>query len=204
MKISRYGQVALPVGLSTLAEVHALDNALHAQGWDDIEECIPAYDTVVVRARPGTDISALAQRIVALTLDPDTVPSSRLVIIDVVYDGVDLSDVAALTGLAESRVIQRHTAPEHTVAFLGFTPGFPYLVGLDPALIVPRLESPRLAVPAGSVAIGGGQTGVYPLASPGGWRIIGRTTATLWDAQRTPASLLQPGDRLRFCAVERA
>jgi 5-oxoprolinase (ATP-hydrolysing) subunit B len=95
-------------------------------------------------------------------------------------------------------VVRRHTAPEYTVAFLGFSPGFPYLVGLDPALEVPRRDTPRTSIPAGSVGLAGGQTGVYPTASPGGWQLIGRTEVTLFDPDRDPPALLGPGSRLRF------
>jgi KipI family sensor histidine kinase inhibitor len=114
------------------------------------------------------------------------------------YDGEDLPEVARLTGLEPEEVVRRHTAPLYTVAFLGFSPGFPYLVGLDPALAVPRRDSPRTSIPAGSVGLAGDQTGIYPTASPGGWRLIGRTEVILFDPGRDPPALLGPGDRLRF------
>ena len=91
-------------------------------------------------------------------------------------------------------MVARHTAADYTVAFLGFSPGFPYLIGLDPALSVPRLDSPRTAVPSGSVGIGGDQTGVYPSATPGGWRLIGTTERVLFDPAARPPALLAPGD----------
>ena len=119
------------------------------------------------------------------------------------YDGPDLADVAALTGLTEAEVIERHQAGDYRVGWLGFAPGFGYLTGLDPRLQVPRLDSPRLSVPAGAVAIAGGLAAVYPAASPGGWRLLGRTNAPLWDAGRTPPALLTPGQRVRFRAVGR-
>ena len=99
-------------------------------------------------------------------------------------------------------MIARHSAPTYTVATIGFAPGFPYLSGLDPALALPRLATPRLRVPAGSVAIGGAQTGVYPRESPGGWRLIGRTPLRLFDPLRMPPSTLAPGDRVRFVAID--
>jgi KipI family sensor histidine kinase inhibitor len=96
--------------------------------------------------------------------------------------------------------VRRHTAAVYTVAFVGFSPGFPYLLGLDPSLRVPRLDSPRTSVPAGSVGIGGDQTGVYPTATPGGWRLIGRTSTALFDPRLDPPALLRAGDTVRFVA----
>ena len=112
--------------------------------------------------------------------------------------GPDLAFVASHTGLSADEVIRRHTAPRYTVYFIGFTPGFPYLGGMDVRLTTPRLETPRARVPAGSVGIAGPQTGVYPLESPGGWRIIGRTQLPLFDLAAQPPSLLSPGDEVRF------
>ncbi len=118
--------------------------------------------------------------------------------------GPDLEAVASHCGMTAEEVVQRHSGPEYVVYFLGFSPGFPYLGGMDRALETPRLESPRKHVSAGSVAIGGRQTGIYPLASPGGWRIIGRTPLRLFDPRREPPTLLRMGDRLRFRPVTRA
>ncbi|MEO5875211.1 MAG: allophanate hydrolase subunit 1, partial [Streptosporangiaceae bacterium] len=118
--------------------------------------------------------------------------------IPVVYDGADLDEVAELTGMGREEVIARHSSAEYTVAYLGFSPGFGYLTGLDPVLRVPRHDTPRTAVPAGSVAIAGPYTSVYPSASPGGWRLLGRTSTVLWDVRRDPPSLLGPGTRVRF------
>jgi KipI family sensor histidine kinase inhibitor len=101
-------------------------------------------------------------------------------------------------------VVRRHAAPVYRVHFLGFTPGFPYLGGLDPRLATPRLDSPRARIPAGSVAIGGVQTGVYPVESPGGWRIVGRTPLRLFDPRWPAPFLLAPGDGLRFVPVDDA
>lgn len=116
-------------------------------------------------------------------------------------DGPDLAAVAGLHGLSEDEAVERHCAREYVVNFLGFAPGFAYLGGLDPMLHAPRLAVPRPRVPAGSVAIGGELTGVYPSALPGGWNLIGRTDLTLFDAAREPAALLGPGDRVRFVAI---
>jgi len=116
----------------------------------------------------------------------------------------DLMEVCSLTGLTAEQLIAAHTAPEYVVYFLGFSPGFAYLGGLAPELAVPRLSSPRKVVPAGSVAIGGAQTGVYPLDSPGGWRIIGRTPLALFFPENNlHPTLLRPGDRVRFTRLHR-
>ena len=127
--------------------------------------------------------------------------------IPVVYggeDGPDLDAAAAELGLSPQTLIERHSAGRYTVAMIGFAPGFPYLSGLDPALALPRLATPRTRVAAGSVAIGGAQTGIYPRDSPGGWRILGRTPLTLFDPQRDPPTALLPGDRVRFVAIDAA
>jgi KipI family sensor histidine kinase inhibitor len=116
--------------------------------------------------------------------------------------GPDLDAVAEHAGLSRDDVIARHAAAEYTVAMLGFAPGFPYLLGLDRALQVPRRPSPRTRVPAGSVAIGGAQTGIYPRELPGGWHLIGRTPLVLFDPAREPPCLLAPGDRVRFREIE--
>jgi KipI family sensor histidine kinase inhibitor len=113
-------------------------------------------------------------------------------------DGPDLAEVAARTGLAEADVVRLHAGVEYRVLVLGFVPGFPYLGILPAALDLPRRDTPRVRVPAGSVAIAGRQTGIYPFATPGGWHLIGRTDAPAWDPGRTPPALFAPGDRIRF------
>ena len=116
--------------------------------------------------------------------------------------GVDLADVAAHHHIAETDVVRLHAAPAYRVFMLGFMPGFPYLGGLEDTIATPRLDTPRAMIPAGSVGIGGSQTGVYPLDSPGGWRLIGRTPVRLFDAAREPAVLLRAGDGVRFVPVD--
>jgi KipI family sensor histidine kinase inhibitor len=128
-------------------------------------------------------------------------PEPRIVEIPVVYGGEygpDLEQVAALTGRTAEEVVTIHAGAEYVVYFLGFSPGFPYLGGMPESIAAPRLETPRRSVPAGSVAIGGRQTGVYPMASPGGWRIIGRTALRLFDPAEDPPVLLRMGDHVRF------
>jgi KipI family sensor histidine kinase inhibitor len=131
-------------------------------------------------------------------------PEDRSLRIPVCYGGEhgpDLDAVARHCGLAPDEVIARHSGGEYLVYFLGFTPGFAYLGGLDPALATPRRGTPRSSVPAGAVGIAGEQTGIYPQASPGGWRLIGRTPLRLFDPLREPPCLLAPGDRLRFAPI---
>jgi KipI family sensor histidine kinase inhibitor len=165
----------------------------------------PAYASVVVEFDPRRTAADALERALRDRLDalPHAgVEEARVVQIPVRYDGPDLADVARHTGLAADEVVRRHAAVLYTVCFLGFSPGFPYLSGLDPSLATPRLASPRPKVAAGSVAIGGAQTGVYPVASPGGWRIIGRTSLALFRPSLDPPVLLRMGDRVRFVAVE--
>ena len=127
-------------------------------------------------------------------------PQSRLMTIPVIYggeDGPDLANVALHSGLTEQQVVELHASVEYVVWFLGFQPGFPYLGGLPERLAMPRHAEPRLRVPAGSVGIGGAQTGVYPLATPGGWQLLGRTPLALFDPLRQEPVLLRSGDRVR-------
>jgi KipI family sensor histidine kinase inhibitor len=164
----------------------------------------PAYASILVRfdplrADPGAIEDALRDR--AGRLAGHAEPAPRTIEIPVRYggeEGPDLADVARATGLVEREVIERHAGASYDVRFLGFSPGFPYLAGLPASLFTPRRESPRRRVPAGSVAIAGAQAGIYPLASPGGWNLIGRTDLVLFDPRREPPALLMPGDRVRF------
>jgi KipI family sensor histidine kinase inhibitor len=128
-------------------------------------------------------------------------PDAKEVELRVRYDGPDLSDVAALAGLSPEEVIARHTRAAYVVGFLGFQPGFAYLLGLDELLHAPRLDEPRTHVPAGSVAVAGPYSGVYPRLSPGGWRLLGSTETVMFDAGRETPALLAPGDRVRFVAA---
>ena len=152
------------------------------------------------------DADALAIRLQTAWNAGSTVQKTgRLVEIPVTYGGEfgpDLHVVAAHSGLSAAEVVRRHSTAEYLVYFLGFQPGFAYLGGLDPQLATPRRSEPRLAVPAGSVAIGGAQTAIYPATSPGGWQLIGHTDLHLFDPAANPPSLLQAGDRVRFVALE--
>ena len=194
------GERALLVEVDDLETVHRLHAAVAALDPPGVTELVPGYRTLLVVADPGQagSLDELAAALPSLELPPAEAVAGDPVEIPVRYDGEDLDEVARLTGLDPEEVVRRHTAPTYTVAFLGFSPGFPYLVGLDPALEVPRLGTPRTSIPAGSVGLAGTQTGIYPTASPGGWRLIGRTEVTLFDPARDPPALLAPGGRLRF------
>ncbi|TCM49716.1 KipI family sensor histidine kinase inhibitor [Rhizobium sp. PP-F2F-G48] len=196
----------LPVSLTTLLveladlqETLALFASLEADPVPGIVDMVPAARTLMIRFRPGaTTPEALARAVAMRDLSARIAPSDRRVEIPVRYDGEDLADVAELTGLSVAEVIRRHVESEFTVAFCGFAPGFGYLVGGDPALQVPRRQSPRTKIPAGAVALAGAFSGVYPQESPGGWQIIGVTPEKMWDLSRDPPALFQPGYRVRF------
>jgi KipI family sensor histidine kinase inhibitor len=192
------------IDATTNARVHAATAALRKLPG---LECVPAYASVLVRFDPCRWQHARLEQEVATTLAglQSSPPPSREIEIPVLYGGSagpDLDDVARSCGLDAGAVVARHSGSRYRVAMLGFAPGFPYLLGLDPALSVPRRASPRLRVPAGSVAIGGGQTGIYPRELPGGWQLIGRTPLRLFDANAASPTLLGPGDGVRFRAID--
>ncbi len=167
-------------------------------------EIVPAFTTVAVHYDPAraryADFAA-AVLAAARGFEEELVALPRTITIPVRYGGEfgpDLAHVAESAGLTTAEVVRRHTAGDYLVHMIGFAPGFPYLGGLDARIACPRRESPRTRVPAGSVGIGGNQTGVYPIESPGGWQIIGRTDLLLFDPLRDPPALLEAGDRVRF------
>lgn len=191
----------LPYGDRALLAETANPLALVAEltGRPGVLELIPAARTVLVEFDPGElDRGDLVSVIEAARPEARPSDSAPLVMLGVTYDGADLDIVASLTGLGLDEVIARHCAATYTVAFCGFAPGFAYLTGLDPTLRVPRRATPRTSVPAGSVAIAGEYTGVYPRSSPGGWQLIGHTDVLLWDSSQDPPALLTPGQRVRF------
>lgn len=198
MRVLPYGDAALLV--EPAGDVLALAAAVRDE--PGVLEVVPAARTVLVRARPAA-LAGLARRMPELAAGAAAAPAPAgdLVVLDVHYDGADLESTADEVGLTPAELVTRHTGREYVVAFCGFSPGFAYLTGLDESLHVPRLAEPRTRVPAGSVAIAGEFTGVYPSASPGGWRLLGRTDAPLWDLGRTPPALLPPGTRVRFRAA---
>lgn len=182
--------------------VLAVTRALAAARLPGVVEVVPAYTTVTLFFDPlEADAEALRgdlESLAGTAAGGPAGPPGRLHDIRVRYDGPDLDFVCRETGLRPEEVIARHTGPEYRVYLLGFAPGFAYLGDLDPALELPRRASPRARVPAGSVAIAGRQTAVYPLPTPGGWHLIGSTDARLFDPSRDPPALLQAGDRVRF------
>lgn len=195
------------------ARVHRLAARLRAQAAPWLRDLVPAYASLAVFF-DETAVDALsaqawliAQCAAIDASDARARAPQRLVEIPVAYGGgygPDLDSAAAELGLSAHELIARHSGGDYTVAMIGFAPGFPYLSGLDPALALPRLATPRTDVAAGSVAIGGAQTGIYPRPGPGGWRLLGRTPLVLFDVSREQPSLLQPGDRVRFVAIDAA
>ncbi len=163
-------------------------------------DVVPAAETVLIRCDSEASVAAVVRCFddvagPAIAADLGDPPH---VVIDVVYDGLDLDEVAAATGLSVNDVVERHCGPTYEVAFCGFAPGFAYLRGLPPELHLPRRATPRARVPAGSVAIAHEYSAVYPTGSPGGWHLLGRTDRRLFDVDDDPPAVLQPGTRVEF------
>ncbi|OBH61195.1 allophanate hydrolase subunit 1 [Mycobacterium sp. E2479] len=199
-----YGDRALMVQCGSTAEVLAWTDALRAAAMPDVVDIVPAARTVLVKLNGPRHQGVIRQRLRKLRIAPaPDVPSERHadVVIDVVYDGPDLAEVARHTGLTIAAVIDAHTATLWRVGFSGFAPGFAYLIDGDPRLRVPRHPEPRTSVPAGSVGLAGEFSAVYPRQSPGGWQLIGRTDAVLWDLQRPNPALLTQGMWVQFRAI---
>jgi KipI family sensor histidine kinase inhibitor len=180
---------------------HRLNAAVRDLARPEVIDVVPGAETLLVTTRPGTDLGRLGAILAELPLPEASEAGGEPLRVPVVYDGADLDEVASLTGLSREEVVARHAGADYVVAYLGFSPGFGYLTGLDDRLHVPRRDSPRTAVPAGAVAIAGPYGAVYPSSSPGGWRLLGRTTLRLWDPGREPPSLLRPGTQVRFVAA---
>jgi KipI family sensor histidine kinase inhibitor len=193
------GSSAVLLELDNLEQVMGLTAALRNAPPAGTVDLVPAARTLlVVFDAAATTVERVVADVSRRRIDPVAERAGPLVEVPVLYDGADLAEVAELTGMSEQEVVARHLRPQYTVAFCGFAPGFAYLVGGDPALRVPRRRTPRTAVRAGSVALAGEFTGVYPRQMPGGWQLIGRTDAVLWNLDRDPAALLPPGTRMRF------
>lgn len=199
MNIVPAGDSALLVELTDFKLAQGLRHELEKISCQGIVEMVPGYSSLLIGFNPlvldADKLIAEIERCAKGSL-PEEVFKEYEIFVD--YDGADLDAVAVETGLSVAEVIRRHTEAVYTVAFLGFAPGFPYLVGLDAKLQVPRLKTPRAKVPAGAVAIADQFTGIYPQASPGGWRILGNTSTRLFDVDRPRPALLTPGDHVRF------
>ena len=186
------------------ARVMALTAAIDAAALPGVVDVVPSYATILLAFDPtvtDTDAVAAAVRRLAVGAGATEPAPAPTVTVPVAYGGEhgpDLPGVAAHTGLEPAEVVARHAAASYRVACMGFAPGFAYLVGLPPELATPRRATPRTRVPAGSVGIGGAQTGIYPSETPGGWHLIGRTPVRLFDLERPEPFFLRPGDHVRF------
>jgi len=199
MRLLPCGRTGLLVELDSLDDVLDLYAALSEQTLDGVVDLVPAARTVLLHVDPAvTDLTRLEQTVRGIEPRRGARPAGDLVEVPVVYQGADLHEVGAHTGWGTDLVVERHTAVEWTVAFCGFAPGFGYLIAPGGDWDIPRRESPRTRVPAGSVALAGEFSAVYPRESPGGWQLIGHTELTLFDEQRDPPALLRPGTRVRF------
>ena len=197
MRWRRCGEDAALLDCDSLDQMRAAHATVCAARPDGVVDLVPGARSLLVIGGVAA-VRALLDN-ADLTHPPAGEP--REVTLDVHYDGEDLALVASDADMSEEAVVSLHTEAVYTVAFTGFAPGFGYLTGLPASLQQPRLESPRTRVPAGSVGLAGEFTGVYPRESPGGWRLLGHTTATLFDPHADPPALFAPGDRVRFRAV---
>ena len=198
------GTRAVLAELSGTQDVLALQALLLERPLPGQQDVLAAAETVLVKADSPASARRIAARLLQLDLTAPVQLDGGLVVIDTVYDGEDLAEVGRLTGLGTEGVIAAHSGQVWTVAFAGFAPGFGYMVGENQQLEVPRRSSPRTAVPAGSVALAGNYSAVYPRRSPGGWQLIGRTNARMWDLDRDQPALAAPGHRVQFRPVRDA
>ncbi|WJR33439.1 allophanate hydrolase subunit 1 [Mycobacteroides immunogenum] len=203
LKVRDHGDRALLLECTSVQEVLAWTSALNADPIEGVTDIVPASRTVLLKLRGPADQAMVRHRLTHRTAPESIVDgtASPPVTISVRYDGLDLEEVAEHTGLGVDGVIAAHTGTVWTVGFCGFSPGFAYLVGGDPRLAIPRRADPRTKVPAGSVALAGEFSGIYPRESPGGWQLIGTTDAVIWDLDRNPPALLIPGTRVQFREV---
>lgn len=206
--IRDYGDRGLLIQCGSIAEVLSLVEVLRSTPAPGVVDIVPGARTVLVTlTEPAQQASARAwlTGLPAPSLPAPAQESAQTaqteIVIDVVYDGADLPEVADRLGLTPAEVVEAHTGTPWRVGFGGFAPGFAYLVGGDPRLIVARRSEPRTRVPTGSVALAGEFSAVYPRESPGGWQLIGRTDTVLWDLDRPQPALLSPGMRVRFRAA---
>ncbi len=213
-KLLTCGECAVTVEFSREMDPHAgkaavgLAGELRRRETTGIYEIIPTYRSVTICFDPLTISYKAVKRLISNCMrcrhTEAREKNVRRFFLPVCYGGsygMDLNDIAQRTGLDPREVVRRHISREYPINMIGFLPGFPYLTGMDSTIAVPRLENPREKIPAGSVGIGGEQTGVYPIDSPGGWRLIGRTPVRLYDPDRTPPVLYNAGDWIRFYPV---
>jgi KipI family sensor histidine kinase inhibitor len=204
LRVLDYGDHALLLQFDSTAEVLAWTHALRTADLLGVVDIVPAARTVLIKLDGRRYIPVTRQRLDKMRVNPADVmepPAVADVVIDVVYDGADLGEVAALTELDAAGVVAAHTGRPWRVGFSGFAPGFAYLVGGDPRLQVPRRDEPRTRVPAGSVGLAGEFSAVYPRESPGGWQLIGHTDAVMWHIDRDAPALLSPGMWVQFREV---
>lgn len=207
------------INTATHSKVRLISGFLDEQAWPWMVEYVPAFTTVTLFYNPveilnmaDYDASGLPYEYVSRQLKQDlpllteeeAVPVPRIVEIPVLYGGEygpDLGEVAEYNGLTPEKVIDLHTGGEYLVYMIGFAPGFPYIGGMNKSIAAPRRKSPRLKIPPGTVGIAGEQTGIYPIETPGGWQLIGRTPTRLFRPEKKSPSLLQAGDKIRFKAI---
>ncbi|GAS92858.1 5-oxoprolinase subunit B family protein [Mycolicibacterium brisbanense] len=204
--VHEYGNHALLLEFDSTADVLAWTAQLHKTELPGVVDIVPASRTILIKLASPRYQPGARQRLSKLRPAPEPLAAEPVsgqvdVTIDVVYDGADLHEVAALTGLTPAGVIAAHIGTPWRVGFGGFAPGFAYLVDGDPRLQVPRRAEPRTSVPAGAVGLAGEFSGIYPRQSPGGWQLIGHTDAVLFDVDREKPALLTPGMRVQFRAI---
>lgn len=202
MRIHRYGADALLVEVDDTATASALYREAQARsgsGRLEVRDLVPAARTLLLDGVPDPD--ALAEDVASWRPQPSAAGGGGTVEVPTYYDGADLDAVARLWGMTSAEVVATHTGTDFVVAFCGFSPGFAYCTGLPVDLAVPRHDTPRARVPAGSVGLAGEFTGIYPTASPGGWQLLGHTELELWDPDRDVPATLPPGTGVRFVAA---
>lgn len=202
MRLLPCGPTAVMVEVDDTDQAAQLAAHLRAAALPGVIDLVPAARTVLVSCAIAADLAAVGSAVAAFVPGSKVDRPGILVEVPTVYDGDDLRDVAETIDCSIAEVVEMHSSAVYDAAFCGFVPGFAYLTGLPPALLLPRRQNPRPRVPGGSVAIAAGFTGVYPTTSPGGWHLLGRATVAMWDSSRARPSFIEPGDRVRFVQVD--